>query len=407
MAAEPIAYDQPAPPTASELGLMEGTPPTADLLVTHKNWEFPPFNRWAFSNMPTIFPTGEVLRGSSPVRDLGNARCTPATLNLSGGPSVLAVLNATYTDSIVVLHRGELVFEHYVNGMTATTLHMCASITKSVLGTIAGMMVARRQLQLERHVKEYLPELGSSSFADATVQQVLDMTTGTKFSENYEDPDAEIRVKGQADGWDFRRNPNVPDTIYDFLKTTVNDRPHGERWAYRSCITDVLGWILERVSGLRLPQLISREVWSQIGASSDARCMLGPTGSALYDGCLLATTTDLARFGLAVAEGKLAPQTFVADTLKGDPSCQRAWLASEIGRQRFPAGHYHNQWWVPEASGSVLFGIGVYGQYLWIDTARNVVVAKFSSLPQASRDYWRESHLALFDRIANWCERGS
>jgi CubicO group peptidase (beta-lactamase class C family) len=400
----PIAYGEAAPPTASDLGLMQGSPPPPDRIVTHKNWELPPFNRWAFQNMPAVFPTGEVDRGLGVPRDLGPARWTLDTLQLRVGPSVREVLDATYTDGIVVLHRGKLMLEHYANGMSATTLHMCASITKSVLGTIAGVMVSRGQLNVRAPVKDYLPELASSSFADATVQQVLDMNTGTKFSEDYEDPDAEIRIKGQADGWDFRRDATVPDTIYDFLRTTVNDRPHGERWAYRSCITDVLGWMLERLSGLRLPRFISHEVWSRIGAAENARCMLGPTGNALYDGCLLATTADLARFGLALGEGSLAPESFITDTLRGDEACRSAWLASDVGRRRFPAGHYRNQIWVPDAAGQVLLGVGVYGQYLWVDTARDVVVAKFSSLPQASRDHWREAHLSLFERIAAHCE---
>lgn len=398
-----VAYGEAVPLTASQLGLMEGSPPPADKIVTHKNWEFAPFNRWAFQNMAAVFPTGEVARGDGSARDLGAARWTIHDLKLGAGPQVREVLDATYTDAFVVVHRGQLMVEHYGNDMKATTLHMCASITKSFLGTIAGIMASRGQLNVKAAVKDYLPELATSSFAHATVQQVLDMTTGTKFSEDYEDPGAEIRVKGQADGWDFRRD-EVPDTIYDFLLTTENDRPHGERWAYRSCITDVLGWILERQSGLRLPQLISQEIWSKIGAGSDARCMLGPTGNALYDGCLLTTTTDLAKFGVALCEGVLAPRDFIDDTLQGDIECRSAWLASEVGRRRFPAGHYRNQLWVPNASGSVLFGIGVYGQYLWIDLERGVVIAKFSSLPQASKDHWREAHLSLFERIAAHCE---
>jgi CubicO group peptidase (beta-lactamase class C family) len=399
-----VTYGGPIPPTASQMGLMMGSPPADARIVTHRNWEYPPFNRWAFQNMAAVFRTAEVHRGSCAARDLGTPLWNVDALDLGAGPSLRSVLDATYSDGIVVLHQGRLMLEHYDNDMTESTLHMCASITKSLLGTIAGIMGSRGQLDVRAAVKTYLPELAKSSFADATVQQVLDMNTGTKFSENYEDPDAEIRIKGQADGWDFRRDASVPDTIYEFLLTTTNDRPHGERWAYRSCITDVLGWILERLSGQRLPQLLSSEIWSKIGAGHDARCMLGPTGNALYDGCFLATTRDLARFGVALAEGRLAPAAFIEDTLEGDAECRAAWLASEVGRQRFPEGHYRNQIWVPACPGPVLFGIGVYGQYLWVDTARNVVIAKFSSLPNASKDHWREAHLNLFERIASRCE---
>ncbi|BBD98800.1 hypothetical protein SAMIE_1023010 [Sphingobium amiense] len=386
-----------------EMGLMVGSPPPSERIVTHRNWEYPPFNRWAFQNMPAIFATGEVERNPAFERDLSTPRYTIDTLQVGAGRSVREVLDATYTDAFVVVHRRKLLVEHYDNGMKPSTLHMAASITKSLLGTIAGIMAHRGQLNVRAPVKDYLPELANSSFGDAAVQQVLDMTTGTKFSEDYEDPDAEIRIKGQADGWDFKRDPSVPDTIYDFLLTTVNDRPHGERWAYRSCITDVLGWILERLSGLRLPQLISQELWVKIGAAHDARCMLGPTGNALYDGCFLSTARDLARFGLAFSDRALVPPAFVEDTLAGDAESRAAWLASEVGQRRFPDGHYRNQLWVPDRSQRILLGVGVYGQYLWVDLDRDVVIVKFSSLPEASRDHWREAHLDLFQRIAAQC----
>ncbi len=398
-----IEFGKGKPPTADEMGLMVGSPPPSDLIVTHKNWEYPPFNRWAFQNMAAVFATGEVERDVTSERDLGAAQWTVDTIDLGSGPSFRSVLDATYTDAIVVVHLGKLLLEHYDNGMGPSKLHLVASITKSILGTTAGIMVSKGQLNVRALVKEYLPELANSSFAEATVQQVLDMNTGTKFSENYEDPDSDIRIKGQADGWDFRRDPSAPDTIYDFLLTTVNDCAHGERWAYRSCITDVLGWILERLSGLRIPQLIAHEVWSKIGAAHNARCMLGPTGNALYDGCFLTTAADLARFGMALSGGSVVPPAFVEDTLRGDAECRAAWLASEVGRRRFPDGHYRNQFWVPDSSGPVLLGVGVYGQYLWVDTARDLVIVKFSSLPNASKDHWREAHLDLFRRIAARC----
>ena len=380
------------PPTAAALGLMQGSRPPAERLVTLANWQDPPFSRWAFQHLRELTPTAPISRGDGPVaelarapRELGSLRLTTA----SGRRTTLdRLLAATYTDGFLVLHQGAIVCEQYFNGMTPATLHLLQSVSKSIVGTLAGIYVGRGLLDPARPVSGYVPDLAGTSFEGATLRQVLDMRTGTRFSEEYTDLRAEIRQYEQVIGWRPRTDPQTAADLWEYICQLENARPHGAPFEYRSILTDLLGWILECVGGARLAELLGRELWSRLGAERDAEISLDGHGHPVADGGISVTLRDLARFGQAYLQNgsfngaQVVPAAWVRDCRRGDGAAVAAFAASESAA-RYPRGLYRDQWWVVDRRRGVLLASGIHGQSVYVDPAAQTVVVKLSTWPEA------------------------
>jgi len=377
--------------------------------VTLANWRTAQFLRWSFQHSREFLPTARVAR-AGPVADLPGAPGSLAGVSLADGngaaTTVEAVIANTYTDGFLVLHNGHVVVEEYPAGMTAGSVHALMSVTKSVVGCVAAVLVGREMLDLAVPLTAYVPELAASGYAAATVRHVLDMRSGVLFSEDYLDPRSEIRRLEQCIGWSPLTEAGMPASVYEFLLTLVQGSPHGGPFAYRSCETDVLGWVCERAAGARMPELMSDLVWSRLGAEHDADISLDRAGGAVHDGGMSAALRDLARFGQMLAGGgrsmtgqQVLPKWWVADTLAGDPGSREAFAASPTDT-RMPGGMYRNTFWVPHPAGSaVLVGLGIHGQMVYVNTAANVVGVKLSSWPVPQDPVMLSSTLRAFDAI--------
>ena len=150
--------------------------------------------------------------------------------------------------------------------MHADTSHLLMSVSKSLVGHGGRCARRARQPRRRRGADPLRPALANSGYAGATVRHLLDMRSGIKFSEDYLDPLAEVRLIEQAIGWAPRTVPDLPSTMYDFLLTLQQKSPHGGPFEYRSCETDVLGWVCEAASGVRMPELMSQLLWARLGA---------------------------------------------------------------------------------------------------------------------------------------------
>src|SRR5580693_7142748 len=339
---------EPASPPAGH-GLMAGVPPFPhSALVTLGNWQEPPFNRWAFQHLRELIPTVRISRGGGPARSLPRAERDLAGLTFRSGERELTIgemLAESYTDGFLVLHRGRIVTEQYFNGMAPDTPHLLMSVSKSIVSTVAGILAGQAQLEPAGPVERIVPELAGTSFAGATVQDLLDMRAGTRFDENYASLDADVRTYERVYRWrPDTAEPRPPDAL-SYYPTLVNDGEHGGPFRYRSILTDVLGWVLERAGGARLHELISRLVWQPMGAEFDAEITVDGHGNAMADGGVCATLRDLGRFGLlfaGLADGPAARAAWVADIVRGAPDGAAAFTAAD-GDQGFPAGaHYRN-----------------------------------------------------------------
>jgi len=377
--------------------------------VTLDNWQTAEQVGWTFCHIAEIFPTAMISRGSQRAVPLSRHITPFADLSCRDADeestTVGAIMKATETDGWMVVHDGKLVAEQYAGAMEADTLHLLMSVSKSVVGILVGALAGQGVLNVDEQVTTYVSELEHSGYRGATVRQLLDMRSGIAFSEDYLNPDAEVRVLEQAVGWAPRRSPDVPKTLRGFLLTLRQDSPHGGPFNYRSCETDVLGWVCEAAAGQRFHKLASELIWSRLGADFDANIGVDSEGTGMFDGSISAALCDLARFGIMIAhEGtslrdhQVVPEAWIADTFTGGPDSREAF-ASSPSDTRMPGGMYRNQFWFPWPDREVLLCLGIHGQMIFVDRTTGLVAVKVSSWP-TPQDPWRLfSTLAAFDAI--------
>lgn len=383
--------------SAEDEHLMRDLPPVPGGLVTLENWCEWPYLRWGFQHVRELVPTARIDRGEGPVWELERALLDLASVELDGPDgAVISVADAllhTHTDGFLVLHRGRVAAEQYDHGLTASTPHLLQSVSKSVTGALAGILVGRGELIPDAAVSDYVPELARSSFELATVRQVLDMRTGTRYSEDYEHPQSDVQRSAHLAGWGpVPPEPGAP-TVYEQLLQLSNDRPHGERFGYRSILTDLLAWMLERASDVRYPELLSAEIWAQLGAEHDAEITIRH-GVCQADGGISMTLRDLARFGEMIRMGGIAggrqivPAQWIADIREGDLEAREAFARGDRAEAR-PGWMYRNQWWVEPERG-VAWALGVHGQLVCVHLPAQMVVVKLSSWPRPWDDALHE-----------------
>jgi CubicO group peptidase (beta-lactamase class C family) len=368
---------------------MHGFPPAAESQVTLANWRTAPFNRWAFHHVRELVPSADIPNDPARVRELPSAPIDLGTLTIpAGGARPLSFddfLAQTNTDGLVVLHRGRLVYERYAHGMTEETPHILMSVSKSLLGLLAGMLVAGGDLMPDRSVTEIVPEVAETAYRDATIRDLLDMRAGVDFPEDYLATSGPIIAYRKAVNW----NPREPgDPLTDlrsfYREMTKAMGPHGGPLNYVSPNTDLLGWVIERASGRRYADLMSERLWRPLGAARSAYITVDRLGAPRCAGGMCTTVRDLARVGQMIVENgardgrQIVPAAWIDDiTRNGD---RDAWAAGNLARY-YPGLpiRYRSQWYVEDGVAPMLFALGIHGQNVFVDRAAQVVVAKVSS----------------------------
>ena len=377
-----------------KLGWMQGSPPAADKVIRFADgsgYRFPQL-RWSFAHYRQLVPTVTVSRGlaaSTPLPIAGQALPDIHYKPMDGGQpcSWADMMGATYTDALLVMHKGRVVFEHFGGVMGPVRQHIAMSVSKSFMGLLAASLVAEGALDDAQQVAHYLPELAGSGFGQATVRQVMDMTTGIDYTENYADPQAEIWNHMRAGGvMPCQPDYKGPGSFDAYLQTVRPLGEHGQQFTYRTANTDVLGWIMRRVTGQNTEQMLSERVWQPMGAELDAYYTVDPLGTAFAGGGLNTGLRDLARFGELVrnhgrAHGRqVLPEAAVADTLAGaDP----ARFAAK-GPATLKGWSYRNMWWVSHNAHGAVMARGVHGQNIYIDPKAEMVIARYASHPIAA-----------------------
>lgn len=373
-------------------GVMQGFPPPPDKVVRFidgSSLRFPN-TRWAFSHTRELVPTATVSRGDGPVsplpreeRDLG-----PVPVTTLDGQQITfeKALALTYTDGILVLHRGKVVYEKYFGEGAPQRPHIAFSTTKSFVGTLAAMLAAEGKLDPQALVSTYVPELKTSAYGDATVRQVMDMMVGVKFSENYGDPNAEVTTYARAGGI-VPAGPgyNGPRSYYDFLVTLQKEGEHGKAFAYKTANAEVLAWIVRRVANRSLADLLSEAIWSRLGAEQDAYFMVDSIGTESGGGGLNTTLRDLARFGEMMRNRgrfngqQIVPESVVADIEKGGSKEDFA----KAGYALLKGWSYRDMWWVSHNEDGAYLARGIYGQGIYVDPKAEMVIVRYASHPIA------------------------
>ncbi len=379
--------------------------------ISLNNWLSAPYSRWSFQHVEDMVPTAIISRGTGPAAALPAAPAPVAEIRLAntgGSPTTVgAVMAATVTDGWAVAHRGSLVAEEYLDHLRADRRHLLFSVSKSLVGAVVGALHGAGVIEIDAPVTAFVPALAKCGYAGATVRHLLDMRSGIAFSEDYSDPSAEIHLLDQAMGWAPKSRPDNPSTLRDFLLTLRQKSAHGGPFEYRSCETDVLGWICEVAGGQRMPELMSELLWSRIGARCDATIGVDPVGTGFFDGGINACLTDMIRFGsLFLRDGvslngrQVVPPAWIADTLDGGPDSRQAFAASPDHDTDLPGGMYRNQMWFPYPGNNVVLCLGMCGQMIYVNRAAETVAAKLSTQPHSHEPHMLDA-LRAFDAVAH------
>ena len=355
------------------LGWMTGFPPPPDKAVIFADGSFRKFPelRWSWSNIRQLVPTVGVWRGPGPTsvlpraeRDLGSVKLT----TMDGRPMTFGqALEETYADGIAVLHRGRVVFERYFGALEPHKQHIAMSVTKSFTGVLAGILVAEGKLDPAAPVTAYVPELEPSAFGDATVEQVMDMTTGLKYTEVYTDADFDVWAMRRANGMAPPEPGAPPISLLEYLATQKKQGEHGRVFAYKTVNTDVLAWMARRITGKTLAAQLSTRIWQPMGAEEDAHYTVDRLGVESGGGGLNTTLRDLVRFGEVMRNRghfngrQIVPASVVDGIAKGgDPK-----KFTPAGYATLPGWSYHNQWWVSHNAHGAYMARGIHGQSIY------------------------------------------
>ncbi|WP_406645008.1 serine hydrolase [Aliisedimentitalea scapharcae] len=407
---------------------MDNIPVPAQAQVTKGNWTTPPFNEWAFRNMG-LHPSLMVPRSGAivPIPEALNPSIAEIEFDYGGQRyTVRDAMTGDNTDGYIVLHGGKVLHEEYFNGFTQRDHHMWASSTKSLVGQAMGLLVEQGKVDVNAKTESYIPELEGTLFGARTVREVLNMVTALNYTEDYVN-----MVPGAVSTEYFRRMGFIP--AYDLMAIdpTKDDTPRGllefaplfvqnpdlepsYKFEYHSPNVDVVGWIINRVSGVPLQTFIADNFWSKLGVEHDAMMMADMTFTPIATGGFNTTLRDFARVGLAmVNNGKyngaqVFSEAWVKDTftlseeekLHGARSSYRDDPNSASYDEWFEG--YKNYLWVHDSEKKIATYRGVFGQHLYINQEQDLVIATFSSALSAS-NAMRETNrprLAAFEAIA-------
>ncbi|MEV6135588.1 serine hydrolase [Nocardia sp. NPDC051990] len=391
--------------------MIGGEPGRGSAGVSLDNWLSSPHSHWSFQHVEDFVPTAIISRGTGPDAALPAASAPMAEIRMTSTDGVAttvgAVMASTATDGWAVAYRGSMVVEEYLDGLGAQTRHLLFSVSKSLVAAVVGALHGAGAIELDAPVMAYVPALANCGYAGATVRHLLDMRSGIAFSENHLDPAAEIHVLEQAIGWAPKSSPDVPATLRDFLLTLRQKSAHGGPFEYRSCETDVLGWICEVAGGQRMPELMSELLWSRIGAQCDATIGVDTVGTGIFDGGISACLTDTIRFGslflhdgVSLTGQQVVPSAWIADTLDGGPDSRQAFAASPDDN-RMPGGMYRNQVWFPYPGSNVVLCQGMCGQMIYVNRAAEMVAAKLSTQLHSQDPQMLLDTLRAFDAVAH------
>ena len=378
----------------NKMGWMQGFPPAPAKSVRIFNYSHYifPRTRWSFSHWRELLPTKNVFRGTGAVSPLktGLKNLDNLAFKDKSGNEITwrKALDLTYTDGILVWHKGKVVYERYFGALAPERPHIAFSVTKSYVGTLAAMFVAEGKLDPSAPIIRYIPELKDSGYGDATIRQLMDMTVGVKFSEKYVDVGAEIilytnttsPMAGCSDNKGSRH-------IYEYLSTLQKESPHGEVFSYKTANTEILAWVLKRASGKSLADLLSETIWSKIGAEQDAYFAVDMVGTEHAGAGLNVALRDQARFGVMMLQNgyyngkQVIPAAVVEDIIRNGSKEQ---FAKGSYGASLPGWAYRNMWWITNNEHGAYMARGVHGQNIYIDPKAQMVIVRFASHPIAT-----------------------
>jgi CubicO group peptidase (beta-lactamase class C family) len=379
---------------AETSGVMVGAPPPPDELVTRANWLAPPYSAWAFQHIEAVVPTTTVDRGANPVSALDTQHYDLSKFQFTDAfgktRTLEQFLNDMHIDALALWSDGKVRQEIYRHGQTDRSRHIMMSVTKSFTGLIAEMLIAEGKLDETKLVTDYVPELKGSAYDGATMRDLLNMEIGIDYTEVYDDPMSSISQYIYAAGL-VPAPPGVKTypSLYEFLPSLQKKGEHGKDFHYVTANSEVLGWVIEKITGTGFVNTFRDKVYGKIGAERDAFYVTDPHGKALAGGGLNITARDGLRLGVMMShEGKfngqqIVPAAVVAKIVAGSTPRPSLWGNENGGHDH----SYMSQWYVNNAT-HVVSAQGIHGQTIHFLPKQDIALVMQSSYPNADGPFF-------------------
>ncbi len=370
------AWPQSAP-------VLESYPEPAQILV----WS-PEQRLRAFSNYAGIFPTRTIEAGHraqplpTAARDFSNVAYT-----IDGRRySLDEFIDEARVAGLILVHRGRVLYEHYGLGNDAATLWVGYSIAKSVVSLLYGAALADGYIaDLDDPVIRYLPRLAGGAYDKVSIRQLLQMSSGVAWNEDYTDPLADVS-----------KSPSAILPFLDYMRALPVAAAPGSRFNYSTGETNLAGAVLRAAIGNNLATYLTHRIWQPFGMEADANWMLSEPGGVEWGGCCIsATLRDYARLGLfALSQGR---------TAQGARLLPEGWMAKSTTPADSMAG-YGYFWWL--RPGGDFAALGIFGQMIWIDAQTQTVIAMHGAWPQATSERLSHHRWAMVDALAAAIDNG-
>ncbi len=340
----------------------------------------------AFRMMDTLVPSNTIEAGSAP-KILEKGEALPKEFEVDGEMlSVDQYMADQRTAGIVILQDGKIRLEEYRMDFGKDDRWTSFSVAKSLVSTMVGAAIKDGFIKsIDDPLTDYIPELKGSGYDGVTVQQLLTMTSGVKWNEDYADPKSDVALFNNTKPVDGV-NP-----IIVYMKTLKSEAEPGTRWQYNTGETNLIGVLVAKATGKTISEYLSEKVWTPYGMSQDGEWLLNEGGKEIGGCCISATVRDYALFGqFAMNGGTVGDASIVPD----------GWFAKAGTKQAdigIPGRGYGYQWWTFD-DGSFA-GQGIFGQGIFIDPARKLVVASNSNWPSATPEEQGAQRIAFFNAV--------
>ena len=316
----------------------------------------------AMDSLP-VLAEARVIASGDTIRELPKGE--PLDLDAS------EYMKAQRTSALVILHDGKVVFEEYGLDFDAKGKWTSFSVAKSLTSTMVGAAIKDGFIKsVGDKVTDYIKGLEGSEYENVTVRELLTMTSGVQWNEDYTDPKSDVARFNEHSA------DEGEDVTVSYMKTLPREAPAGEKWVYKTGETNLIGVLVSEATGKPLAEYLSEKVWAPYGMQQDATWLLGSTGHEISGCCIQAATRDMARFGQFILEGGV---------VNGEAVLPDGWIETATTKQADigVAGRgYGYQWWTND-DGSFA-AQGIFGQGIFIDPARKLVIASNSNWPTAT-----------------------
>ncbi len=323
----------------------------------------------------------------------------PKGAALDIGTDVDAYMKAQRTSGLVIVQDGKIRLEKYGLDFDGNGKWTSFSVAKSLTSTMVGAAIKDGYIKsLDDKVTQYIPEMKGSAYDDVTIAQLLTMTSGIKWNEDYEDPKSDVARFNE-----HKAEPGIDVTV-SYMRKLPREAPAGTKWVYKTGETNLIGVLVSKATGKKLSDYLSEKVWAPFGMEQDGSWLLGSTGHEISGCCIQASTRDYARFGMFILGGGV---------VNGKAILPDGWIASATTKQAdigAPGRGYGFQWWTYD-DGSYA-AQGIFGQGIFIDPKRKLVIASNSNWPRATdpagqdgrEAFYKAVQKALDDELASFPE---